>query len=225
MSERRYDAVLFDWDDTLCGAEPHRFVYAQQVAARFGVELTLPEVYQAFVRAGDSNAATSWQTDHWRLPDALGLDPRDHDAFTAGFRERDTIKRFALFDDVLAMIEAMGERDLRVGVFSNNDEVAERIEELDVHNRFEVVVSPLTFGVGKPSPEIFLRTMELLGIPPERAIYVGDSYDNDVIGARAAGLTPVLVDRFLINLDSHDAEHRVETLHELAELLDRLIHS
>lgn len=224
MSERRYDAVLFDWDDTLCGAEPHRFVYAQQVAARFGVELTLPEVYRAFVRAGDSSALP-WKSQPVSLLEALGIAERDHEAFVEQYLERDTIKRFTLFDDVLTMIEAMGERGLRVGVISNNDEVADRIEELDVHHRFEVVVSPLTFGVGKPAPEIFLRTMELLDLPPERAIYVGDSYDHDVIGARAAGLTPVLIDRFLINLDSHDAEHRVETLHDLADLLDRLIHS
>ena len=220
---RRYDAVLFDWDDTLCGAEPHRFVYAQQVAGRFGVNLTMPEVYRAFVQSGDSSIV-HLQTFAARLPAALGIDPRDHADFIDQYRERDTIKRFGLFDDVLTMIERLGERDLRAGVISNNDEVAERIQELDVHHRFEVVVSPLTFGTAKPEPEIFLRTMELLDLPPERAIYVGDSYDNDVIGARAAGLTPVLIDRFLINLDSHDAEHRVETLHDLAELLDRLIH-
>jgi len=159
------------------------------------------------------------------LPAELGIDSDHYSAFHEAFVERNNIRRYTLFDDVLSLIEELGERDLRVGVISNNDEVAERIEELDVHHRFEVVVSPQTFGVGKPEPEIFLRTMELLGIPPERAIYVGDSYDNDVIGARAAGLTPVLIDRFLINLDSADAEHRVETLHDLAGLLDRLIHS
>ena len=220
---RRFDAVLFDWDDTLCGAEPHRFVYAQQVAARLGVELSMPEVYRAFVRAGES--LPPWEASAGRLPAELGIDPGHYAAFHDAFIERNNIRRYALFDDVLAMIEQMGERDLRVGVISNNDEVAERIEEMDVHHRFEVVVSPLTFGVGKPDPAIFLRTMELLDLPPDRAIYVGDSYDNDVLGARAAGLTPVLIDRFLINLDGHDAEHRVETLHELAEVLDQLIHS
>ncbi|HYI15878.1 MAG TPA: HAD family hydrolase [Thermomicrobiales bacterium] len=221
---RRYDAVLFDWDDTLCGAEPHRFVYAQQVAARLGVDLTMPEVYQAFVRAGDSTLV-SWQTNPYLLPEALGIDPQRHEEFSALFRERDMIKRFTLFDDVLAIVGGLGERDLRTGILSNNDDVARLMAELDIHHHFEVIVSPQTFGVGKPEPEIFLRTMELLDLPPERAIYVGDSYDNDVIGARAAGLTPVLIDRFLINLDSHDTEHRVETLHDLAALLDRLIHS
>lgn len=223
MSDRRYDAVLFDWDDTLCGAEPHRFVYARQVAARLGVELSMPDVYRAFVRAGES--LPPWEASAQQLPTELGIDPRHFADFHEAFVERNNIRRYTLFDDVLAVIEGLGERDLRVGVISNNDEVADRIAELDVHHRFEVVVSPLTFGISKPDPEIFLRTMELLGLPPERAIYVGDSYDNDVIGARAAGLTPILIDRFLLNLDSPDAEHRVETLHELAEVLDRLIHS
>jgi hypothetical protein len=36
-------------------------------------------------------------------------------------------------------------------------------------------------------------------------------------------MTPVLVDRFGINLDGHDAEHRVENLQALAELLDTLL--
>ncbi len=222
MSDRRYDAVLFDWDDTLCGAEPHRFLYAQQVARRFGVELSMPEVSRAFDRAGKPPV---WESSAERLPAELGIDSIQFAAFHEAFVERNHVWRYTLFEDVLAMIEGLGERDLRVGVISNNDEVAERVKDLDVHHRFEVIVSPLTFGVGKPEPQIFLRTMELLDIPPERAIYVGDSYDNDVIGARAAGLMPVLIDRFLINLDSADAEHRVETLHELADLLDRLIHA
>jgi HAD superfamily hydrolase (TIGR01549 family) len=221
---RRFDAVLFDWDDTLCGAEPHRFAYAQQVAARFGVELTMAEVYRAFVRAGDSSTVP-WHLQPVSLPEALGIPDQHRAAYMEQFLERDMIKRFTLFDDVLTIIEGLGERDLRTGILSNNDDVARLMAELDVHHHFEVIVSPQTFGVGKPEPEIFLRTMEMLDLPPERAIYVGDSYDNDVIGARAAGLTPVLIDRFLINLDTHDAEHRVETLHDLTELLDRLIHS
>lgn len=219
---RRFDAVLFDWDDTLCGAEPHRYRYAQEVAVRFGVELSMAEVYRAFVRSRDSSALHAAPSSV-SLPEALGIASRDQTAFTEQYLERDTYKRFTLFDDVLTMIEGLGTRGLRAGVISNNDEVAERLTELDVHERFEVIVSPQTFGVGKPAPEIFVQTMALLDLPPERAIYVGDSYDHDVIGARAAGLVPVLIDRFLINLDSHDAEHRVETLHDLAELLDRLV--
>ena len=96
------------------------------------------------------------------------------------------------------------------------------LRERAVH-RFEIVVSPTTFGVAKPDPEIFRRTAAAMGIEPCRILYVGDSYDNDVVGARAAGMTPVLVDRFGINLDDLDAEHRIDDLRRLRALLDELL--
>lgn len=222
---RRFDAILFDWDDTLCGAEPHRYPHARDTARRFGVELTIPEVHAAFRRGGDSTLGF-WQTFAELLPAELGIHEEQREAFVESFRERDIHKRFELFDDVLDMIDSLGAHELHVGIISNNDEVAHHIERLDVHHRFEIVVSPETFGIAKPEPGIFLRTMEQMGIAPERALYVGDSFDNDVVGARAAGLTPILTDRFGINLspDALDGAIQVETLHELRDLLDVLVY-
>jgi putative hydrolase of the HAD superfamily len=221
-SGRRYEAVLFDWDDTLCFAEPHRYLHAQQVAAAFGLELSLGEVYAAFIRAGDSSPLT-WRQFAGRLPEAMGIDPDARGSFLHAYLVRDAYKRFQLYDDVLHVVEHLVRRELRVGLISNNDEVADRVRELDVEHRFEVVVSPITYGISKPDPIIFLKTLEQMGVAPERTIYVGDSYDNDVIGARAAGLTPVLIDRFALHAGQLDAEHRVASLGELAELLDALV--
>lgn len=219
---RRFDAVLFDWDDTLCGAVPHRYHHAQEVARAFGVEVSLPEVYRAFARAGDSSVLP-WSVVGPRIPGLLGIHPDRHAHYEHAFAQRVVYRRFELFEDVLDLIDHLGERQLRVGVLSNNTEVAEHVERLDVRHRFEIVVSPVTFGVAKPDPEIFRRTLAALGVVPERAIYVGDSYDNDVVGARAAGLLPVLVDRFGINLDELDAEHRIEDLRRLREVLDQIL--
>jgi HAD superfamily hydrolase (TIGR01549 family) len=219
---RRFDAVLFDWDDTLCFAEPHRYLHAREVACAFGVELSLAEVYRAFLRAGDS-AFQPWQTFVSRLPAELGIDPDQHGSFIHAYRLRDMYKQFQLFDDVLELIDHLHARGLRVGLISNNDEVAHYVHLLDVKHRFEVVVSPETFGVAKPHAAIFHQALALMDVPPERALYVGDSYDNDVVGARAAGLTPVLVDRFAVHGDGLDAEHRVATLAALADALDDLL--
>jgi HAD superfamily hydrolase (TIGR01549 family) len=221
-NRRRFDAVVFDWDDTLCFAEPHRYRHAREVAAAFGVELSLAEVYRAFIRAGESSFQ-SWATFMGRLPSELGIDPDQQGAFIHAYRQRDMYKQFQLFDDVLALIDHLHERGLRVGVISNNDEVAHYVKLLDVGHRFEIVVSPETFGVAKPHAAIFHQALALLGVPPERTLYIGDSYDNDVVGARDAGLTPVLVDRFAVHDDGLDAEHRVATLAMLAELLDALL--
>lgn len=219
---QRFDAVLFDWDDTLCFAEPHRFRHAQEVARAFGSDLTLAEVYRAFIRAGDSSFDT-WHNFVSRLPAELGIDPDLHGSFIHAYRQRDAYKQFQLFDDVLELIDHLHTRGLRVGLISNNDEVAHYVKLLDVGHRFEIIVSPETFGIAKPHAAIFHQALALMDVAPARALYVGDSYDNDIVGARAAGLTPVLVDRFAVHDDALDAYHRLSTLAALTHLLDDLI--
>ncbi len=214
---RAWTAVLFDWDDTLCGAEPHRYVYARQVAAELGVELELAEVYAAFASAGDS-AAGSWPAFVERLPPALGIPEAAHVAFLDRYRERDTFRTFHLFDDVMDVLQELAGRQVRVGIISNNDEAATHVRGMAVDHHVEVVVSPATFGVSKPDPRIFAETLALLRVEASRALYVGDSFDHDVVGARAAGLTPVLIDRFGVN--ARDDDHlRISGLRELVKLV------
>lgn len=211
-----WEAVLFDWDDTLCGAEPHRFAFARQVASELGIELELSAVYAGFVRAGDS-AAGSWPAFVERLPGALGVPDTYHAAFVERYRERDAVRTFRLFDDVLHVLEELAGRRVRVGIISNNDEAGDHARAMDVHHRVEIIATPTTFGVGKPDPRIFAEALTLLGIAPSRALYVGDSYDHDIVGARAAGMTPVLIDRFGINPRPHDVL-RIASLTELSGL-------
>ena len=51
-------------------------------------------------------------------------------------------------------------------------------------------------GVEKPDPEIFRFALKELSLTnsPEKVLYVGNEYKADVLGARAAGLVPVLID-------------------------------
>jgi putative hydrolase of the HAD superfamily len=69
-----------------------------------------------------------------------------------------------------------------------------------------VVLDSFVVGVEKPDPAIFHRALEVLGVPPERAIHVGDTGWADVAGARAAGVRPVHLDphRFCPNPDDHE---------------------
>ena len=69
----------------------------------------------------------------------------------------------------------------------------------------------------KPDPAIFASALEVLGLPPDRVGYVGDSVRNDVRGAEAAGLVPLHLDPH----DDHpDAPHRrIRSLHDLLDLV------
>ncbi|HWJ60933.1 MAG TPA: HAD family hydrolase [Acidimicrobiales bacterium] len=79
------------------------------------------------------------------------------------------------------------------------------------------IVDSGAVGVAKPDPKIFEIALDLVGATPDRAIHVGDAYQYDVRGARAAGVRPVLVDPLDIRTDA-DCE-RVASLLDVVDLL------
>ncbi len=81
-----------------------------------------------------------------------------------------------------------------------------------------IVTDSHVVGIAKPDPRIFADALATLGLPPERVAYVGDSYVNDVGGATAAGLVPLLYDPFDDHAD-YDCE-RLGSLHELLAFVE-----
>jgi HAD superfamily hydrolase (TIGR01509 family) len=83
---------------------------------------------------------------------------------------------------------------LRLGVVSNSDGRAEQaLEEAGLRDCFDVVIDSGLVGIEKPDPRIFQTALEALGVAPEEALYVGDLYEVDVVGARGAGMDAVLL--------------------------------
>ena len=86
-------------------------------------------------------------------------------------------------------------RGLRTAAVSNSDgRVAEILREVGLAEHLDLVVDSHLEGVEKPDPEIFRRALGRLELPAERAAYIGDIYSIDAVGARGAGLTPVIID-------------------------------
>lgn len=92
------------------------------------------------------------------------------------------------------MLDALKDAGLRLGVISNADgRVAEYLATAGLADCFEIVVDSAIEGVEKPDPRIFQIACERMGVPPEAAVYVGDTYEVDVLGARAAGIRAILL--------------------------------
>lgn len=83
----------------------------------------------------------------------------------------------------------------RLAVVSNSDGRAEEaLAAADLLSRFEFVIDSQLVGFEKPDPRIFAAALDRMGLPPAEALYVGDLYEIDVIGARRAGLDVILLD-------------------------------
>jgi len=94
-----------------------------------------------------------------------------------------------------AALAALRARGFRVGVVSNADgRVAALLEAAGLAPHLETIVDSHLEGVEKPDPEIFRRALARLGVTADRTAYVGDIFAIDVLGARAAGLSAILID-------------------------------
>jgi HAD superfamily hydrolase (TIGR01509 family) len=83
---------------------------------------------------------------------------------------------------------------IRLGVVSNSDgRVEHALQAAGLREYFDVVLDSALVGVEKPDPRIFRAALDALGVTPEEALYVGDLYEVDIIGARAAGMEAVLL--------------------------------
>lgn len=119
-------------------------------------------------------------------------------------------------DEALATLRARG---YRLGVISNSDGRVEGIlESVGLLPHFEFVIDSKLVGIEKPDPRIFHLGCERMGLAPEETTYVGDLYEIDVRGARAAGMRAVLVDP-LDRFGDRDCD-RVRTLAELPAVLE-----
>jgi len=96
--------------------------------------------------------------------------------------------------EAIAGARALG---LRTACVSNSDGRAEHhLVHCDVRDGLEFVVDSQLVGVEKPDPRIFAIALERMQVAPERALYVGDIRSVDEAGARAAGMSVVILDPF-----------------------------
>lgn len=83
-----------------------------------------------------------------------------------------------------------------IGVVSNADGRIENfLRHVGLLELVDFVVDSGIVGVEKPDPRIFRIACERAGVEPTDAVHVGDIYDIDVLGARAAGIRPLLLDQ------------------------------
>lgn len=90
-----------------------------------------------------------------------------------------------------------------LGVVSNSDgRIKSAFEQAGLSSYFDFFIDSFIVGVEKPDPRIFRLAIEHAGVDCNEAAYVGDLYPVDVVGARSAGLLPILYDPFDLNRDA-----------------------
>lgn len=127
-------------------------------------------------------------------------------------------RRRSLWDavgpDVVETLTRLRDAGRRLLVVSNSDgRLHELMRRTGLDGYFDLIVDSTEAGTEKPDPRIFHHALATLGASPDDTLHVGDFYEIDVIGARAAGVDAVLLDPF--DLHTHRDCRRIRTLREL----------
>jgi len=229
-------AVFFDVGNTLLFAYPSVSQVCLELLRERGhdhdletIEELMPlldEYYEDRYReddtfwTSDEGANDVWMGMYALLGRRLGMSEEEAtDLAVAVYEAFGHAERWRAYDDVRPALERLREAGVRVGIVSNWDtRLAQIFEGLGLTSLVDVVVSSAAVGLHKPDPRIFELACERVGVEPRLCAHVGDHYYADVLGARAVGMTPVLIERYGAGC-AREGVPRISTLDDLEAAL------
>jgi HAD superfamily hydrolase (TIGR01509 family) len=199
-------AVLFDAGNTLLllehaaiashlGSRGHAVSVAQVEDAELRARVRLDD----HLAAGVSTESLDTRERYLRyILEPLGITADDEVAAISDWR-RDYNRPAGLYTrpdpDAVAALARIRTAGLVAGVISNSNGHAEALlVGAGLAAGVDFVIDSGIVGVEKPDPRIFALGLEAAGVAPSEAVYVGDLYSVDVLGARGAGLDGILLD-------------------------------
>jgi putative hydrolase of the HAD superfamily len=210
LRRKKYSVVLLDAGQTLFEPDPPVGVRYAQVAAKYGLHVSPGDMEKAF-RQGyrdrsqrqalstlTSNEAERrwWRELAWDLFRRFGPLTAFDDCFEELYAVFAHAEAWRVFPEVPEFLAQSARRGVRLALVSNWDSRLETLcRELALTPAFEFILYSAGAGVAKPNPGIFQQALRRLGAGPGEALHVGDSWDEDVLGARAAGLDAVWLQR------------------------------
>lgn len=201
-------ALLFDAIGTLLYAYPDVTTVYAEAGARFGCPLPREEIQSRFRQA----YRAAFASEHGRVQPAAHADDlrRWRQVVTNVFCELDqtealfdelwshfaTANSWQLFPDAPPAWHEALRRGMRVGVASNYDN---RLLEVVKGHRLladcELMFHSAALGYAKPDPRFFQAIAARLELDPVEILLVGDDWENDYLGARAAGWQAIYLNR------------------------------
>ena len=199
MSRERVRALFFDVGGTLMRPYPSVGAVYASIASRHGIvtsademECAFRESWAALKRPGLTVSRKGW----WRELVFRTLGQGNQACFDELFEAFARPDAWRVFPDVEDTLREARRRRLHVGIISNWDErLRLLLDRIGLARHFDSITVSCEVGAEKPTAEIFLAAVRAANVRSDEAIHIGDSYDEDVRGAEAVGMSAILVDR------------------------------
>jgi HAD superfamily hydrolase (TIGR01509 family) len=211
---RQFQAIIFDMDGVIVDSEARHERAFLDVVRQIGYGDRLAMRFSDYIGRSDQVLWVDFVARH--------KPPQTVEQLLVMKRDRmvELIRREQpLFDGLPALIEKLAGR-YALGLASGSERaVVEAVLDIERLGRFfRAVVTDTDIKHGKPAPDIFLRTAELLQVLPQRCCVIEDSKPG-VAAALAAGMEVIAITNTYPAEELHHATHVVQTYPEIERLL------
>ncbi|HBL76691.1 MAG: hypothetical protein A2W90_23725 [Bacteroidetes bacterium GWF2_42_66] len=190
-----------DWDDFIdCYRRIRRRFVGNSDFSRIAM---WKELFSAFDQKGDEMQLKQWETEYWETV-------------------KNCTKPFPETESVLARLKTM----FRLAVITNTQgqrgSGTHRISLFpEIEKYLDVLIVSGESGIpAKPDPVPFLLCLEKLGVINNEAVFVGDDWNIDMVGAKNAGIHPIWLKHHLVKRNWPDVEETVPVITSLDQLID-----
>jgi putative hydrolase of the HAD superfamily len=229
-------AVFFDFYNTLVDYDPPREVTQSKLLGEMGIKISPQALLRPIMLADDflfrehsrlslgkrskEETMALYGQYHGMILKEAGLEASP-ELIGAILKKSLAIElKLALYDDVAPALDNLKELGLTLGLISNVDrDISSSYDGLGLGKWLKLKITSQEVGFNKPRPEIFLAALKQAKVEPAEAIYVGDQYQIDVVGANRVGMRGILIDRHDFFGDISD-DIRIRSLVEVARHLD-----
>jgi putative hydrolase of the HAD superfamily len=207
----RYKAILFDVGMTLIQPRFSDAEICAAICAQHGYSVPLAQIEEEMSNFTETLVARYREKgDLWASEEgvreffvqlyaecfeALGL-PQPRELAAAVYQRAQLPENWSPFPEVMGLLAELKERGLILGVVSDwGDWLPDLLLSLGLTRYLDFVIVSAVVGATKSTPHFFQLALQRAGVRANEALYVGDTYQTDILGARAAGLRPILLDR------------------------------
>ncbi|MDL4843246.1 HAD family hydrolase [Aquibacillus rhizosphaerae] len=231
------DTIIFDVDDTLYDqALSFHHTFRKLVKGQFTYE-EIDQIYTASRKYSeilfDQSEAGEISQFEWQTGRIIAACkdfniPMDKEKATT-FHETYVVEqqKITMFDEVVELLDLLHQKEKKLAILTNGEEKHQsmKINQLDLTSWIPVenIFISGTHGHAKPKREIFDIVEKKLGLEPTKTVYIGDSFEKDIVGAKQAGWQAIWMNHRRKSVPT-DTDYKPDNeVHSAKDLLDLFV--
>jgi putative hydrolase of the HAD superfamily len=215
---KNINAVIFDLDDTLLDRSKTFSSYSEYLVDNFIQNKTSFDEKKNIIlmlKDMDKNGYENRTVFYNKIVETWGLKYMAEDLEQNWFEQFDkhSVPAYKLIETLEYVYEKY-----KLAIITNGSSYMQnkKVDALGIRKYFNEIIISNDVGIKKPEKDIFILCCDRLNIVPSEAVYIGDNYEIDIMGAIGAGLNAIWIDKFKSN---GNYEPKINELKSITQIL------